>query len=85
MTNMEIHARHGQVQSLRDVAVHLAIVTIGILIALGLEQAVEWSPARTEPNRRATLSGNAVSQPHSLRDMLEATWEGSNLIVPKLL
>src|SRR5262249_22797978 len=41
-TNMEIHAPHGQVQSLRDVTVHLAIVTVGILIALGLEQGVEW-------------------------------------------
>jgi len=39
---MEIHAPHGQVHSFRDVAVHLAIVTVGILIALGLEQAVEW-------------------------------------------
>ncbi|MBV9743936.1 MAG: hypothetical protein JO099_09250 [Acidobacteriia bacterium] len=39
---MEIHAPHGHVQSFRDVAVHLAIVTVGILIALGLEQAVEW-------------------------------------------
>jgi hypothetical protein len=38
----KIHAPHGQVQSFRDVAVHLAIVTVGILIALGLEQAVEW-------------------------------------------
>lgn len=39
---MEIHAPHSQVQSLRDIALHLAIVTCGILIALGLEQAVEW-------------------------------------------
>lgn len=29
-------------QSFRDVAIHLAIVTVGILIALGLEQTVEW-------------------------------------------
>ena len=39
---MEIHAPEGHVQSLRDVAIHLAIVTAGILIALGLEQTVEW-------------------------------------------
>ena len=39
---MEIHAPHGHVQSLRDIALHLAIVTCGILIALGLEQSVEW-------------------------------------------
>jgi hypothetical protein len=39
---MEIHAPEGHVQSLRDIAIHLAIVTAGILIALGLEQTVEW-------------------------------------------
>jgi len=39
---MEIHAPEGHIQSLRDVAIHLAIVTAGILIALGLEQTVEW-------------------------------------------
>ena len=39
---MEIHAPEGHMQSFRDVALHLAIVTVGILIALGLEQSVEW-------------------------------------------
>ncbi len=39
---MEIHAPEGHVQSFREVAIHLAIVTAGILIALGLEQSVEW-------------------------------------------
>lgn len=39
---MEIHAPEGHIQSLRDVMIHLAIVTVGILIALGLEQTVEW-------------------------------------------
>jgi hypothetical protein len=39
---MEIHAPERHVQSLRDIVLHLAIVTAGILIALGLEQTVEW-------------------------------------------
>ena len=39
---MEIHAPEKPIHSLRDVAIHLAIVTIGILIALGLEQSIEW-------------------------------------------
>ncbi len=38
----EIHAPERHIQSFRDVAIHLAIVTAGILIALSLEQAVEW-------------------------------------------
>src|SRR5215469_17554636 len=39
---MEIHAPHHPIQSWRDIVLHLAIVTVGILIALGLEQTVEW-------------------------------------------
>ena len=38
---MEIHAPDRHITSWRDVAVHLAIVTAGILIALGLEQTIE--------------------------------------------
>jgi hypothetical protein len=34
---MEIHAPHGPVNSLRELLTHILIVTIGILIALGLE------------------------------------------------
>jgi cell division protein FtsL len=39
---MEIHAPGRHVQSFGEVALHLAIVTAGILIALSLEQTVEW-------------------------------------------
>src|SRR5579872_2960999 len=39
---MEIHAPGRHVQSLPEILLHLAIVTAGILIALGLEQTVEW-------------------------------------------
>ena len=34
---MEIHAPHGPVDSLKEFSIHILIVTIGILIALGLE------------------------------------------------
>jgi hypothetical protein len=39
---VEIHAPDKPIHSFRDVAIHLAIVTTGILIALGLEQSIEW-------------------------------------------
>jgi hypothetical protein len=38
---MEIHAPHEPILSFREFLVHLSMVTIGILIALGLEQSVE--------------------------------------------
>jgi len=38
---MEVHAPHHPIMSMREFLVHLSMVTIGILIALGLEQSVE--------------------------------------------
>ena len=38
---MDLHAPEGPIRSVKDFLMHIVIVTIGILIALGLEQAVE--------------------------------------------
>ena len=38
---MDLHPPGGPVRSLKDFLVHLGIVTLGILIALGLGQLVE--------------------------------------------
>ena len=39
---MEVHPPHGSVHSVKDFMVHLLAITIGLLIALGLESSVEW-------------------------------------------
>jgi hypothetical protein len=39
---MEIHAPEGPITSLKDVLIHLGIVTVGILIALSFDGLVEW-------------------------------------------
>ena len=38
---MELHVQHGSIRSIKDFLVHLGIVTLGIIIALGLGQLVE--------------------------------------------
>jgi hypothetical protein len=38
---MELHVPHGSVRSIKDFLIHLGIVTLGIVIALGLGQLVE--------------------------------------------
>jgi len=43
---MEIHAPHHPVLTVKEALVHLAIITTGILIALSLEGALEWSHHR---------------------------------------
>lgn len=54
---MDLHAPEGPVRSVRDFLVHIVIVTIGILIALGLEQLVE-------AYHRAHLARDAVEGFH---------------------
>ena len=39
---MEIHAPRHPILTLKEALVHLCIVTIGILIALSFEGALEW-------------------------------------------
>ena len=51
---MDLHVPEGPVRSLKDFLLHIVIVTIGILIALGLEQAVE-------AYHRANLARDAVN------------------------
>jgi hypothetical protein len=43
---MEIHAPHKPVLTVREAIVHLAIVTVGILIALSLDGVREWREHR---------------------------------------
>ncbi len=38
---MELHVPHGSIRSIKDFLVHIGIVTVGVIIALGLGQLVE--------------------------------------------
>jgi len=39
---MEVHPPHKPIHSIKEFFVHLLAITIGLLIALGLESSVEW-------------------------------------------
>ena len=39
---MDVHPPHGAIHSIKDFMLHLLAITIGLLIALGLEATVEW-------------------------------------------
>ena len=51
---MDLHPPGGPVRSVKDFFVHIGVVTLGILIALGLEQIVE-------AHHRASLAKTAVA------------------------
>jgi len=40
---MDVHPPHGAIHGWRDFFVHLIVITLGLLIALGLEGIVEWA------------------------------------------
>ena len=64
---MEIHAPIGPTHSFKDFAVHILIVTIGILIALGLEGAREsWKESKAVSEARRSLDAEL----HLNRDQL---------------
>ena len=44
---MDVHPPHEPIHSWRDFFIHLITITIGLLIALGLEGAVEWGHHRS--------------------------------------
>lgn len=39
---MEVHPPHNPIHSVKEFMLHLLAITIGLLIALGLERSVEW-------------------------------------------
>ena len=43
---LDVHPPHSRIQGLRDFLLHLLTITIGLLIALGLEGCVEWARHR---------------------------------------
>jgi hypothetical protein len=39
---MEVHPPHQSIHTWRDFFIHIATIVVGLLIAVGLEQTVEW-------------------------------------------
>lgn len=63
---MDVHPPHGNIHSWRDFFVHLSIITLGLLIALGLEGLVEWGHNkhllhRAEANLKSELQQNRTT------------------------
>jgi hypothetical protein len=60
---MDVHPPHGAIHGWRDFFVHLIVITLGLLIALGLEGIVQWGHNKhlvhtAEANLKAELLAN---------------------------
>ncbi len=70
---LDVHAPEHSIHGVRDFFLHLFTITIGLLIALGLEAAVEW---RHHVHLRNEADANIVAElrdnQHDLQDVLTA-------------
>jgi hypothetical protein len=66
---MDVHAPHAPLHTWRDFWIHLGTITIGLLIAIGLEQSVEWMHRLHE---RHVLQHDLREEAERNRDILTA-------------
>jgi hypothetical protein len=71
---LDVHPPHEPLYTWRDFFVHLATITIGLLIALSLEGCVEWQHHRTlvreaEESLQREIRSNATNLPGVLEDL----------------
>jgi hypothetical protein len=71
---MEVHPPMGAVHGWRDFFVHLAVITLGLLIALGLEGMVEWARHkhlvhRAEADLKLELQTNRAALEHNSKSL----------------
>jgi hypothetical protein len=71
---MDVHPPHGPVHSWKDFWIHLGTISIGLLIALSLEQSVEWmhhvhERHRLEEDVREELRSDVKKDAHTIRQL----------------
>jgi hypothetical protein len=72
----DVHPPHGSIHGWRDFSVQLITITVGLLIALGLEGSVEWLHHRHLMHQAETallkeIKSNAASMPGRLKVLKE--------------
>ena len=79
---MEVHPPHEAIHSVKEFTVHMLAITLGLLIALGLEATVEWLHHRSlvreaRENIRQEISENQRNLAAELKSLpAEKTREG---------
>ena len=71
---LDVHPPHDSLHGLRDFLIHLFTITVGLLIALSLEGAVEWQHHRhlvhdAEASMTGEIKSNAGGMAESLNDL----------------
>jgi hypothetical protein len=71
---LDVHAPHSAMHGWRDFLIHLITITVGLLIALGLEGLVEWMHHQhlmreAETSLHAEIEGNSKNVTNALADV----------------
>ena len=69
---LEVHAPHQRMHTWKDFLIHIAAITIGLLMALGLEATVEWFHHRHQAHQALELlekevDRNRIALRHDMR------------------
>jgi hypothetical protein len=59
---LDVHAPHQTVHTWKDFLIHIAAITIGLLMALGLESTVEWLHHRHQAQQALELLRQELDQ-----------------------
>ncbi len=71
---LDVHAPHGAVHTWKDFFIHLATISIGLLIAIGLEQSVEYLHHRHQVHEMAEkVQAESIENRKTLLTDLEQT------------
>ena len=74
---IDVHAPHHTVHTWRDFFVHIATIVVGLLIAVALEQAVEYSHARHELKETRAEIANEQKANEALWATNEKNWRST--------
>lgn len=67
---LDVHAPHRRMEGFKDFLLHLLTITVGLLIALGLEGCVEWRHHRAEVREAEDGMRGEISQNLQIVDSL---------------
>jgi hypothetical protein len=70
---IDVHAPHGGLHTWKDFWIHLGTITLGLLIAISLEQSVEWLH---HLHQRHDLEASLLAECKTNKDRAEADFSG---------
>jgi hypothetical protein len=83
---MEVHAPEHAIHTWRDFFIHMATICLGLLIAIGLEQAVEWMHHRHQLHElHDALDRDADKAVRDANSVINSQWASADYLTQRSL